>query len=333
MDTYCNVLIVGATGLVGQRLLEILIDKKFPINNLKLVASASSVGRKLVIKDKEYIVEELNERSFDDIDFCFFCSNATVSKEWGNIASKKCKYVIDNSSAYRMKRDVPLVIPEINYPKENFKYMANPNCSIIQSLLVINEISKVYKINRIIYSTYQSCSGGGRKELFELFSSRDSKEKKLFDYYLCDTCLSHIGELYENQYSSEEFKMINETKKILDDYKIEVHASCIRVPVPYCHGVFIYLEINEDVDLNLIVNQFHKSNRISYIEDKLMYFQEAYNSEKVIVGKLKKDLDKNNALSLFCIGDNLHVGAAYNAYNIALYILRDNNEKFKKRTT
>lgn len=326
MSVLYNVLVVGATGLVGQRLIEILLDKEFPINNLVLSASDNSIGRVLRIRGKDYSLKKTNEEVFDNIDICFFCSNALVSEKWGMIAKEKCKYVIDNSSYFRMDKDVPLIIPEINFNSCNSNYISNPNCSTIQALLVINEIRKLFKINRIIYSTYQSCSGGGRRELIELLSSYSHNSKKIFDHYLCDTCISNIGEIKDNHFSSEEIKMINETKKILKDYKLEVHASCIRVPVPYCHGVFIYLETDSEIDLDKVINQFNKSPRVLYKDSGFIYFQDAYYSEKVIVGRLKKDFDKPNAMSLFCVGDNLHVGAALNAYNIALYLIRGHNE-------
>lgn len=324
MNTLYNVLIIGATGLVGTRLVEILIENKFPFNNLKLVASPSSIGKTINILDGKFVIDSLNDQSFNNIDFCFFCSNSEVSKKWCELAKSKCKYVIDNSSFNRMDNNVPLIVPEINSEAINSNLISNPNCSTIQSVLVLNEIRKIYKIKRIIYSTYQSCSGGGRGVLNELNNSYYHKDKKLFDNYLCDTCISQIGNIEDNHYSKEELKMINETKKILKDDSLMIHANCIRVPISYCHGVFIYVEVEENVDVDQVIEQINRSSRLSYCSDnEIMYFQNCYNSPLVKVGRIKKDLFNDNAFSLFCVGDNLHTGAAYNAYSIALHLIKE----------
>ena len=326
MTNLYNVLVVGGTGLVGKKLIEILIENNFPFNRIRYTKSEYS-SRSLIIKNIEIEEVELNNYCFDDIDFCFLCSTSEVSSKWGNIAKAKCKYVIDNSSTFRMDKDVPLIIPEINFESINSSLISNPNCSTIQSLLVLNEIKKTYKINKIIYSTYQSCSGGGKEELIELSKSYD-KVSSIYSELLCDTCISQIGEINDTRFSLEELKMINETKKIFNDYTLEVHASCIRVPVSYCHGVFIYLEVDKEVDVNKIINLIKNSERLEYKKDnEILYFQEAYQKDKVLVGRIKKDLTNPKAFSLFCVADNLRVGAAFNAYNIALHLIRRNNEK------
>lgn len=327
MKRLYNVLVIGSTGLVGSELIN-LLTKEFPLNELRLVSSDNSVDKKIVINKKEYIIQKLEKSIFENIDFCFFCSNSEVSKKWAKYASSKCKYVIDNSSYFRMDDNVSLIIPEVNFNEIKTNLISNPNCSTIQALLVINEIKKKYKIKRIIYSTYQACSGGGKKELFELIKSRNKGYHSIYHYPLSDTCISLINELEENQFSKEENKMINETKKILNDSSISIHASCIRVPVPYCHGVFIYLEVEEDVEIKKIENLLKSNERLIYKEgNEILYFQDAYQTNKVLVGRLKKDINYLNAFSLFCVGDNLLVGAAYNAYNIALNLIRSENER------
>jgi aspartate-semialdehyde dehydrogenase len=326
MDTLYNVLVIGGTGLVGRQLLELLIVNKFPYKNIKATHSNNNLN-KIQVNGEEIDILPLNENVFKDIDICFFCSTSEISSRWGKYAHSICKYVIDNSSCFRMDKDVSLIVPEINFDKCESTYVCNPNCSTIQSVLVLDQIRKRYKINKVIYSTYQSCSGGGKEELKELNQSYD-KICNIYSQYLCDTCISQIGEITSNGFSLEELKMINETKKILDDYKLEVHASCIRVPVSYCHGVFIYVEVDENVNVDNIIQLIKESNRLVYKPDnEILYFQEAYRNDKVLVGRVKKDLVNNKAFSIFCVADNLRVGAAYNAYNIALNLIRRDNEK------
>ena len=323
MNTLYNVLVVGGTGLVGKNLIKILIEKEFPYNRI-ISTKSNNTKDKLVIKDKEIELVNLEESAFEDIDICFICASNELALKWGNYAKEKCKFVIDNSSAFRMDSSVPLIIPEINKDRINSNLISNPNCSTIQSLLVINEIKKLYSINKIIYSTYQSCSGGGKEELNELSLSY-AKKCDLYSYALCDTCISQIGEIDDSRFSKEEIKMINETKKILFDYSLNIHASCIRVPVSYCHGVFIYIETKEKVDVEKIIELINSSDRLIYKKDnEILYFQEAYQSEKVVVGRIKKDLDNDCALSLFCVADNLKVGAAFNAYKIAKVLIDEN---------
>ncbi len=325
MSTLYNVLVIGGTGLVGKSLIKILLDKQFPYK--KIVSTKSNkTSEDLIIDNNRIELINLNKNSFFNIDICFICASNEVALKWGEYARKKCKYVIDNSSAFRMNFNVPLIIPEINKDKINSNFISNPNCSTIQSLLVINEIKKLYTIDKIIYSTYQSCSGGGKEELNELSLSH-AKKCNLYSQCLCETCISQIGEIDSSRFSNEEIKMINETKKILDDYSINVHASCIRVPVSYCHGVFIYVETKEKVNINQIIDLINSSDRLVYKNDnEILYFQDAYQSEKVIVGRVKKDLDNDYAFSLFCVADNLKVGAALNAYNIAKVLINEDNK-------
>lgn len=326
MKNVYNLLIVGGTGLVGRELIEILLKKGFPFSEIKISNSTLEKGN-IEILNRDFQVYPLNEEVFEDVDICFFCSTSEVSEKWCIYAKEKCKYVIDNSSFFRMRDNVPLIIPEINLIDINNRLISNPNCSTIQSLLVLNEIRKEYRLNKVIYSTYQSCSGGGKSELEELNNSR-LKISNIYDHYLCDTCISQIGSIDEEGYSQEELKMINETKKILKLPFLEVHANCIRVPVNYCHGVFIYVEVDKEVSKNKVIDLIKGSNRLEFIEDnKIIYFQKACKSEKVLVGRVKVDKYKKNCFSLFCVADNLYVGAAYNAYHIALNLIGEKNEK------
>lgn len=313
MNTKYKVLVVGGTGLVGRKLIKILFENNFPLDNL-IVTSRSY--KEIEILDKKIKVVPLSKEVFEDIDICFFTSPSGVSKEYVPYALTKCKLVIDNSSFFRFNEESNLIIPEINLDEIKGKLISNPNCSTIQACLVLNEISKICTIKKIVYSTYQSCSGGGQGLLNELNSNLKFR----------NTCISNIGSVNQRGYSEEEMKLINETQKILNK-DIEIHSNCIRVPVPYCHGVFIYLECEKEVKIDEIKSELSKTNRIELVDNQeIMYFQKSYDSEKVRVGKIKKDLFNNKAFSLFCVADNLTVGAAYNAYKIACEILRRKDE-------
>lgn len=328
MEPLYDILVIGGSGLVGRKLIELLIENKFPFKTIKSTLSRSLVNNKLIVKNYEVELVSLDkEEVFDNVDFCFFCSTAEISKKYVYKAKEKCKYVIDNSSCFRMNNDVPLIVPEINFKDINSNLISNPNCSTIQSVLVLDQIRKEYEINKIIYSTYQSCSGGGKEELNELINSYYNKNK-LYSHNLCDTCISQIGEINETRFSLEELKMINETKKVLNDYSLNIHASCVRVPVNYCHGVFIYIEVTQEVNIDRIIELIKEAPRLKYVNDnEILYFQEAYEKDHVLVGRLKKDITNPHAFSLFCVGDNLRVGAAFNAYNIAIKLIGENNGK------
>lgn len=308
MNTKYRVLVVGGTGLVGRKLLELLIKNNFPISDL-IVTSRSY--KQMEIDNRKIQVVPLTKDVFDGIDICFFTSPSDVSKDYVPYALTKCKWVIDNSSYFRMKEESNLIIPEVNFDQIKSNLISNPNCSTIQSCLVLNEIGKYYSFKKIIYSTYQSCSGGGQK----LLSLLDS------DLKLRNTCLTNIGEINNDGYSDEEIKLINETRKILSK-DIEIHSNCIRVPVSYCHGVFIYVKCDREVDVTFIKNIISKSERLELLSNKeIIYFQDSYGNERVRVGKIKKDIFNKNAFSLFCVADNLMVGAAYNAYLIAVKLI------------
>ena len=258
----------------------------------------------------------MNKDVFEDIDLCFFTTPSSVSKEYVPYALSKCKWVIDNSSYFRLKEESNLIIPEINFNRINSNLISNPNCSTIQACLALEEIGKFYSLNKIIYSSYQSCSGGGYKLLSQLEN----------DQVLKNTCLSNIGDINKDGYSEEEMKLIEETRKIFSK-DIDIHSNCIRVPISYCHGLFIYVECDREVDVSFLKEIVNNSNRLVLIDNKdIMYFQDSYDSEKVMVGKIKKDIFNKNAFSMFCVADNLMVGAAYNAYQIAVNLMRRKDE-------
>ena len=227
--------IVGATGLVGGTFLKVLEEKNLNIDEYVLFASSKSKGKKIKFMNREYVVEELTERSFcnNRFDYALFSAGGKTSEKYAPIAAKNRCVVIDNSSSFRMKEDVPLVVPEVNI-NEAFKnngIIANPNCSTIQAVIPINILNKYYKIKRIVYSTYQAVSGAGIKGIEDLKNTSQGKKAEKFPYPIFNNCIPHIDVFLENDYTKEEMKMIAETRKILGIKDLNVTATCVRVPV------------------------------------------------------------------------------------------------------
>ena len=239
-----NIAVVGATGLVGGTILKVLEERNFPINNIYFLSSKRSAGSKVYFKDVEYIVEELKEDSFDkNIDIALFAAGGSVSEKYAPIAVEKGIKVVDNSSVFRMDKEVPLVIPEVN-PEDidwNKGIIANPNCSTIQSVISLKPLHDRFKIKRVIYSTYQSVSGSGIKGLQDL----EEGSGEFYPYQIQFNTLPHIDSFLDNGYTKEEIKMIDETKKILQDENIRVTATTVRVPVKYAHSISINIEFEK----------------------------------------------------------------------------------------
>ncbi|MGL4867351.1 MAG: aspartate-semialdehyde dehydrogenase, partial [Cetobacterium sp.] len=237
-----NIAIVGATGLVGGTFLKVLEERDLPINKLYVFASARSAGKEIIFKGKKLIIEELTENSFDrEIDIALFSAGGDISKKFAPIASEKGVIVIDNSSAWRMDKNVPLVVPEVN-PEEIFKnngIIANPNCSTIQSVVPLKVIDDLYTIKRVVYSTYQAVSGSGIKGIEDLENGLKGEKPKNYPHPIVNNCLPHIDSFLENGYTKEEEKMINETRKILGKENLPITATCVRVPVVNGHSVSI----------------------------------------------------------------------------------------------
>ena len=249
--------IVGATGLVGRTVLKILEEKNFPDFEYKLFCSKRSAGTKLKFFGEDYVVEELTDDSFDEgFDFAIFSAGASTSKHFSPIAASKGCIVIDNSSAFRMDKDVPLVVPEVN-PHDilwNTGIIANPNCSTIQAVVPLKPLDDKYQIKRIIYSTYQAVSGAGKKGLEDLINHSSSEKLKKFPYPIFNNCIPQIDIFEEDGYTKEEHKMINETRKILGRQDISITATTVRVPVENCHGESINVEFEKNFELSDIKN-------------------------------------------------------------------------------
>ncbi|MBU5669197.1 aspartate-semialdehyde dehydrogenase [Peptoniphilus sp. MSJ-1] len=319
-----NVAVVGATGLVGSTMLKVLEERNFPIDNLYVFSSKKSAGKKIKFAGKEYTVEELTEDSFKDIDIkiALFSAGGSVSEKFAPIAAKEGVTVIDNSSAFRMHDDVPLVVPEINPEdiKENKGIIANPNCSTIQSVLPLKPILDEYGIKRVIYSTYQSVSGSGVKGIADL----EEGTKTAYKYEIQNNCIPQIDVFLDNGYTKEEMKMINETKKILHD-DMKVTATTVRVPVKNSHSISINVETDKPFEIE-DVKKIISDYKGLVLEDNPS--EEVYpmplhskDHDEVYVGRIRRDFTVENGINLWSCADNIRKGAATNAVQIAEKLL------------
>lgn len=328
-----NVAVVGATGLVGRTFLKVLAEYNFPISNLVLYASARSAGKVIEYCGKNYIVEELTEDSFDNIDIALFSAGGSVSKKFAPIAEKKGAIVIDNSSAWRMDENCALIVPEINiddaYNKS--KIIANPNCSTIQSVLPLKALQDKFGIKKVVFTTFQSVSGSGQKGINDLESCLNGEKNAFYPYDISQTCIPEIDEFLDDGYTKEEMKMVNETRKILHDDNILISATCIRVPIKACHGVMMQVELNKNFSLDEVRKALNEQSGVVLYDDFKNHIYPnsiiAKNQDKVYVGRIRKDLTSDNGILLYCVADNIRKGAASNAVQIAMAL---DIEKCKK---
>ncbi|MGI6727738.1 MAG: aspartate-semialdehyde dehydrogenase [Anaerovoracaceae bacterium] len=325
-----NLAVVGATGLVGSTLLKVLEDRNFPFENLYMMASAKSAGKKVLFKGKEYIVEELNEHSFDKpIDIALFSAGGSTSEKYAPIAASKGVTVVDNSSAWRMDPNVPLVVPEVN-PQDiswNKGIIANPNCSTIQAMVPLKPLHDKYKIKRIVFSTYQAVSGSGLKGINDLKEGLAGNDiMKAYPYPIAGNCLPHIDVFLENGYTKEEMKMINETKKILGDDSIQITATTVRVPVFDSHSESINLEFEKPFELDE-VRALLEAFPGCVVQDDLAnniypLARQAAGNDEVFVGRIRRDFSVKNGLNLWVVADNIRKGAATNTVQIAELLIK-----------
>lgn len=321
-----NVAVIGATGLVGSMILKLLEEYNFPVKKLYLFASKKSIGKKILFKSEEIIIKELNDDSFIEIDFAFFTAGAEVSKKWCINAEEAGAIVIDNTSFFRMCDDIALIVPEINISSffNKRKLIANPNCSTIQSVLCLNALKR-FKLKKVIYTTYQAVSGSGNKGIKDLFRTQDGKSNEFYPYNISQTCIPQIDSFLDDGYTTEEYKMINETKKILKLPNLFVTATCVRVPILYSHAVSVVVEFEDEVSVELVKEAFNNQEGVLVIDDlkKGLYPTSilATNTDKVYVGRIRKVFSNNNIISFYCVADNIRRGAAYNAVLTALKII------------
>ncbi len=327
-----TVAIVGATGKVGRTILQILEKKSFPIENLYLYASKKSANSKLKFRGNDIEVLELTEQNIkDNIDFAFFSAGGDVSLKFSPIFASKNALVIDNSSAFRASNDVPLVVPEVNGEDalKNNGIIANPNCSTIQAVVALKPLHDKFKIKRIIYSTYQAVSGAGNYGVLDLNIDTENKLQK-FQYLIKGNLIPQIDEFLDNGYTKEEMKMINETKKILNDYSLKITSTCVRVPVENGHSESINIEFENKITLKEIFETLCNSNGVKLLDDikNKSYPMPLYISGKddVYVGRIRLDESCENAINMWVVADNILKGAALNAVQIAEYIIKNKGE-------
>ncbi len=319
-----NCAIVGATGLVGSTFLKVLEEKNLPIDNYTLFASSRSKGKKTEFMGKEYVVEELTETSFDNnrFNYALFSAGGKISEIFSPIAAKNGCIVIDNSSAFRMKEDVPLVVPEVN-PEMIFKnngIIANPNCSTIQAVVALKPLDDKYTIKRVVYSTYQAVSGAGMKGINDLENTTRGLEPEKFPYKIYNNCLPHIDVFLENGYSKEEMKMIEESRKILGLPNLSITATTVRVPVKNCHAESINVEFENEFDIEELKQLLNKSEGIVVLDDisRNIYPINTFvdTKDEVFVGRIRRDFSVKNGINMWVVADNVRKGAATNAVQI-----------------
>lgn len=325
-----NVAIVGATGMVGRTFLKVLDERNFDIENLYLFSSKKSAGSTIEFRGKEYLIEELTEDSFKkDIDIALFSAGGSVSKKFAPIARENGVVVIDNSSAWRMDVDIPLVVPEVN-PEDLRTHggiISNPNCSTIQSVVPLKVLHDEFKIKRIIYSTYQAVSGSGIGGINDLQEGIKGAKNQKYPHQIAYNCLPHIDEFTENLYTKEELKMIDETKKILNDQSIRVTATTVRVPVKYGHSISINVEFENSFELEEVFELLKNSNGIVLTDDirNNVYPMplDVEGKDEVYVGRVRRDFSVENGLNMWVVADNIRKGAATNAVQIAELVIQN----------
>jgi aspartate-semialdehyde dehydrogenase len=326
-----KVAVVGATGLVGRKMLQVLEERNFPVTELLPVASERSVGKEITFKGKNYKVMGMQDAIDMKPQIAIFSAGGDTSLEWAPKFAAAGITVVDNSSAWRMDPTKKLVIPEINadtLTRED-KIIANPNCSTIQMLVTLAPLHKKYRIKRVVVSTYQSVTGSGLKGINQLEGEREGKEvKKAYAHPIDRNCLPHCDSFTENGYTKEEMKLVNETCKILNDDTIKVTATAVRVPVEGGHSESINLEFEKDYDLDEVRDLLAQSPGIIVQDDPAQNLYPmaitANERDEVFVGRLRRDFSQPNSLNLWVVSDNLRKGAATNAVQIAEYLNEHN---------
>lgn len=328
-----NVAVVGATGMVGRTFLKVLEEEKLPVENYYLFASARSAGSKVQFMGKEYTVEELNENSFDrGIDIALFSAGGSISEKYAPIAASKGCVVIDNSSAWRMNPEVPLVVPEVNPEdiKWNKGIIANPNCSTIQAMVALKPLDDKYKIKRVIYSTYQAVSGAGMGGWNDLENGLKGEEPKKFPHPIANNCLPHIDVFLPNGYTKEEMKMVHETRKILGREDIRITATTVRVPVFNSHSESINVEFENSFDLAELVETLKNAPGVVVQDDTANNVYpmaiNATGTNETYIGRIRRDESVDNGVNLWVVADNIRKGAAANAVQIAKQLIEYMND-------
>ncbi|WP_406695338.1 aspartate-semialdehyde dehydrogenase [Singulisphaera sp. Ch08] len=330
-----SVAVVGASGAVGDVMIRLLQERKFPIGSIKFLASERSAGKTVVFGGKTFTIEPLTPEAFQGVDIVLSSTPASISREYSPIAARAGAVVVDNSSAFRMDPEVPLVVPEVN-PQDVGRHhgiIANPNCSTIQMVVALKPLHDAFRIRRVIVSTYQAVSGAGQKGIHELQSQtkahvagQDAPTPSKFAHPIAFNCLPQIDDFLPNGYTKEEIKMVLETRKIMGDETIDVCPTCIRVPVLNCHSESIMIETERPITPEAARQVWASAPGLVVVDDPAaqLYPLPASCSDRdeVFVGRIRQDLHNPNALLFWCVSDNLRKGAATNAVQIAEELLK-----------
>ena len=338
MSKKYNIAIVGATGAVGQMMVKILMERKFPINKLHLLASKKSVGKKINIEDKDFVVKALEGFDFKNIDIAMFSAGSDISKNYASVAVKNNAIVIDNTSYFRYKENIPLIVPEVNSDKvSQYKetgIIANPNCSTIQMLVAIKPIHDVCKIKRINVCTYQAVSGTGNLAINELkdqvhaYVNNKKLVSNVYPKQIAFNVIPHIDKFMENGYTKEEMKMVWETKKILDS-NIEVNPTAVRVPVFFGHSEAVHLELEKKISADSVKKILSSENSGVILVDEHedggypCAANECENSNNVYVGRIREDISIDCGINMWVVSNNIRKGAAYNSVQIAEILIKE----------
>ncbi|MEL6536298.1 MAG: aspartate-semialdehyde dehydrogenase [Bacteroidota bacterium] len=319
--------VVGATGLVGGEILEVLAERQFPFDELLLVASERSAGTKMTYQNKEYTVISMADAVAAKPDVAIFSAGGGTSKEWAPKFAEVGTRVIDNSSAWRMSPDHKLVVPEINAHvlEDSDRIIANPNCSTIQMVVALSKLHERYKVERIVVATYQSVSGSGKKAVDQMMAERKKETPTMaYPHPIDQNALPHIDVFFDNGYTKEEMKMVNETRKIFGDDSIRVTATAVRIPTVGGHSEAINVEFAEDYTLEEVRELLNQTSGVIIQDDPANNLYPmpltAHKKDEVFVGRLRRDESNPNTLNMWVVADNLRKGAATNAVQIAEYL-------------
>ena len=331
-----NIAIVGATGNVGRKIIEVLEKKKFPITELFLIASSKSEGKKINFNGKELIVNDLEKFDFSKVKIAFFAAGSAIAEKWANIAAEKT-IVIDNSKFFRKDPDIPLVVPEVNSKElvhvKNKNIIANANCSVIPLVVALKPLHDLYNVKRVVVSTYQSVSGAGKAPMDELLSqtkeyfNNKNLESKFFTKQIAFNIIPHIDSFLENGYTKEEQKTTDEVKKILDK-KIKITSTCVRIPVLVSHSISANVEFERQCNLEKIKSVLSSSPGCKVVDEQkdggYITPVEAENKYETFISRIRKDDSLQNTINLWIVSDNLLKGAALNAVEIAESLVEKN---------
>jgi len=323
-----KITVVGATGMVGRTMIKVLEDRNFPVTQLIPVASARSVGKEIFFRGKIVRVVSVMEAVEAKPEFAIFSAGGTTSKEWASAFAENGTVVIDNSAAWRMTEGIPLIVPEVNSNvlKKGDRIIANPNCSTIQLVMALAPLHKAYKINRIVVSTYQSVTGTGIKAVTQLENERQGiKGEMAYPHPIDMNCFPHGGTFLASGYTTEEQKLVDETRKILSDQTIQITATVVRIPVVGGHSEAINVEFEKEFDLDNVRRLLEQFPGVAVYDNPSEYKYPmpilSHNRDEVFVGRLRRDFSKEKCLNLWVVSDNIRKGAATNAIQIAEYMV------------